>query len=310
MKEIKTVSLIGLGAVGSYFASKLQPVLGDGLRVIAANERKERIEREGLVINGCRYNFKVTEPGEETGYADLAIIIPKFMGLRQALADMKHQIGPETLILAPLNGVETEPIVAEYYPETNILPSLMMIGSVKKGNACVFDPENSALQMGEWNNETLSDRVTLVRDFLRSCGIKVQVPADMKRAKWLKFMINVSENQSSAVLGIPYGAWNGSSESATAVREQLAREVIALANAQGIALSEEDLELRRKRIATVDPANKTSMLQDMEAGRPTEVEIFAGTMLRLGKQYGVATPCNQLIYHMIKVLEEKNYDKQ
>ncbi|MBE6036701.1 MAG: 2-dehydropantoate 2-reductase [Clostridiales bacterium] len=306
MKEIKTVSLIGLGAVGSYFASKLQPVLGDGLRVVADGERKKRIEAEGLMINGTRYDFRVTEPGDVTGYADLAIIIPKFMGLRRALEDMKNQIGPETLILAPLNGVETEAVVAEYYPEESILPSLMMIGSVRKGNACVFDADHSALQMGEWTNDPVSERAAMVRDFLKNAGLKVQVPADMKRAKWLKFMINVSENQSSAVLGLSYGAWNGENESATAVREQLAREVIALANAQGIDLSEEDLVTRRKRIAAVDPANKTSMLQDMEAGRPTEVEIFAGTMMRLGKRYGVDTPCNELIYHMIKALEQKN----
>ena len=76
MKEIKTVSLIGLGAVGSYFASKLQPVLGDGLRVVAAGERKKRIEAEGLMINGTRYDFRVTEPGDVTGYADMPSSFP------------------------------------------------------------------------------------------------------------------------------------------------------------------------------------------------------------------------------------------
>ena len=71
-------------------------------------------------------------------------------------------------------------------------------------------------------------------------------------------------------------------------------------------LTEEDLKKRRQRVIKVLPQNKTSTLQDIEAGRHTEVDIFAGTIMRLGEKYGVATPYNEMMYHMIKVLEEKN----
>lgn len=95
MKEIKTVSLIGLGAIGTYLATQLKSVLGNDLRIIAGGKRKERILRDGMIAGGVRHDFNVVEPGENTGYADLAIIIPKFMGLRSALEDMKNQIGPD-----------------------------------------------------------------------------------------------------------------------------------------------------------------------------------------------------------------------
>ncbi|MGI6029248.1 MAG: ketopantoate reductase family protein [Candidatus Heteroscillospira sp.] len=307
MKQIKTVSLIGLGAIGTYLATRLQSVLGDDLRIIAGGERKERILRDGMIANGERYDFHVVEPDEETGFADLAIIIPKFMGLRQSLEDMRNQIGPETLMLAPLNGVDAEEIVGEYYPAENIITSLMMVSSVKKGNSCTFDPKSAFIQFGEKKNEgEYSPRVAAVKELFERAGINVRVPRDMMRAKWMKYMINVSENQSSAVLGICYKAWTGISPSADFVREKLAREVIAIAQAQGIDLTEEDLAKRRERVVVVLPQNKTSTLQDIEAGRHTEVDIFSGTIMRLGKKYGIPTPYNEMFYHMIKVLEEKN----
>ena len=308
MKEIKTVSLIGLGAIGTYLATQLKSVLGNDLRIIAGGKRKERILRDGMIAGGVRHDFNVVEPGENTGYADLAIIIPKFMGLRSALEDMKNQIGPETLILAPLNGVEAEEIVAEYFPAENIISSLMMVSSVKKGNECIFDPKTAFIQFGEKINirDNYSPRVTAVKELFEKCGINVRIPDDMARAKWMKFMINVSENQSSAVLGICYKAWTGISPSADFVREKLALEVIAIAQAQDINLTEEDLKNRRQRVVKVLPQNKTSTLQDIEAGRRTEVDIFSGTIMRLGKKYGIPTPYNEMFYNMIKVLEEKN----
>ena len=79
MKEIKTVALVGLGAIGAYFADRLQPVLGDDLRVIAGGARAERIRREGLVINGKQEYYHVVEPGEGEP-ADLVIFATKMSG--------------------------------------------------------------------------------------------------------------------------------------------------------------------------------------------------------------------------------------
>ena len=153
MKEIKTVALVGLGAIGAYFADRLQPVLGDDLRVIAGGARAERIRREGLVINGKQEYYHVVEPGEGEP-ADLVIFATKMSGLQQAIEDVRAQIGPETLILSPLNGVESEEVVAKTYGWENIVYSLMRISSVKVGNTVSFDP-NAAfyVEYGEKKND-------------------------------------------------------------------------------------------------------------------------------------------------------------
>lgn len=127
----------------------------------------------------------------------------------------------------------------------------------------------------------------------------------MIRAIWKKFMCNVSENQSSAILGIPFGAWHDNIH-ANYVREAVMYEVIEVAQKLGVDISPDDLIPQRELLKKINANAKTSMLQDIEAGRKTEVEMFSGTMLRLGKELGVPTPINALFYHMIKTIEDKN----
>lgn len=306
-EPITKAALIGLGAIGSYLASHLQTVLGDNLRIIAGGARKERLERDGVVVNGKRLHFHVVDPQEDCGgdYPQLAIIITKFSGLPQAIKGIKNQIGPHTIIMAPLNGVEKEEIVAASYGWENLLYSLARVSVVMRDGKVTFSDASAQMEFGEKHNETLSPRVQAVKALFESAGIKSVVPEDMERAIWLKYMCNVSENQSAAVLGIPFGAWNVSDD-ANWIREALVREVAAVAAKKGIRITEEDIEEQGKRLKNVPAANKPSTLQDLEAGRKTEVDMFAGTMMRLGKEYGVPTPYNELFYHAIRVLEQKN----
>ena len=306
-EPITKAALIGLGAIGSYLASHLQTVLGDNLRIIAGGARKERLERDGVVVNGKRLHFHVVDPQEDCGgdYPQLAIIITKFSGLPQAIKDIKNQIGPHTIIMAPLNGVEKEEIVAASYGWENLLYSLARVSVVMRDGKVTFSDASAQMEFGEKHNETLSPRVQAVKALFESAGIKSVVPEDMERAIWLKYMCNVSENQSAAVLGIPFGAWNVSDD-ANWIREALVREVAAVAAKKGIRITEEDIEEQGKRLKNVPAANKPSTLQDLEAGRKTEVDMFAGTMIRLGKEYDVPTPYNELFYHAIRVLEQKN----
>ncbi len=306
-REIRTVSLIGLGAIGCFLASHLGPLMGDNLRVIAGGSRRERLEQEGVMVNGVRHHFNIVSPEEtcDQDYPDLAIIITKFPALSQALEDMRNQIGPDTLIMAPLNGVEAEEKVAAVFGWDNLLYSLAKVSVVMKDGCASFNPKAARIEMGEKHNETVSPRVQAVKELFERSGIRTVVPEDMERAIWYKYMCNVSENQSAAVLGIPFGP-RPASANAKSTRQQRMREVIAIAQKKGIDLSEKDMEKQASVLKDVPPKNKPSTLQDIEAGRKTEVEMFGGTIIRMGRELGVPTPYNEMFYHGIKVLEQKN----
>ena len=107
MKKIERVSLIGLGAMGTKYAEKLSPVLGDGnFCVIAKKKRKEKIEK-GMFINGVCHHFCVVTPEEDIPPADLVIFTTKAYHLPKAAQDIKKHVGPNTIILSLINGIES-----------------------------------------------------------------------------------------------------------------------------------------------------------------------------------------------------------
>ncbi len=310
MKNIHIVSIVGLGAIGSYFAEKIQPVLKDNLRIIAGGRRKEQLEKEGRIINGHQRFFHLVSPEENTGYSDLVLICSKMTGLKQALKDAGNQIGPETIILTPLNGVESEEVAASMYGRDQVLYSLMRVSSVKSGNQITFDPEVSYIEFGEQINDpnALSPKVQKVKEFFDLAAIPSVIRPDMLRAIWEKYVCNVSENQVSAVLNIPFGAW-GACTDADRLRLLTAKEVIQIARKKGIPIEENYAEKHLDRLKKLPPGNTPSTLQDLLAGRKTEVEMFAGTILRMGKELDIPTPFNEFLYHAIRVLEAKNEGK-
>ncbi len=310
MKDILTVSIVGLGAIGSYFAEKIQPVLKDNLRIIAGGRRKEQLEKEGRIINGQQRFFHVVSPEENPGYSDLVLVCSKMTGLKQALKDAGNQIGPETIILTPLNGVESEEVAAAMYGRDQVLYSLMRVSSVKSGNQITFDPEVSYIEFGEQINDpnALSPKVQKVKEFFDLAAIPSVIRPDMLRAIWEKYVCNVSENQVSAVLNIPFGAW-GACTDADRLRILTAGEVIQIARKKGIPIEENYAEKHLDRLKKLPPGNTPSTLQDLLAGRKTEVEMFAGTILRMGKELDIPTPFNEFLYHAIRVLEAKNEGK-
>ena len=307
MKKIETVSLIGLGAMGVFFAPKLQKLLGNGFRILADGERKERLETNGVVVNGERYLFPIIKPETQGDPADLVIIAVKGYALEQAIEDIRNQVGEDTQILCVLNGVDSEEKVIKAYGKEHVLYSYMRVSIAMKNQVAEFDPKVGNIHFGEAINieNHYSERVLAIKDLFDRANINYRIDPDMIRGQWFKFMCNVGENMTCALLGIPFGAFQ-TSEAANQIRRGAMWEVIHIANQLGIDLSQEDINRQEATLGRLPYHNKPSTLQDLELGKRTEVEMFAGTVIRLGKRYGVPTPINEMFYHGIHVLEEKN----
>lgn len=304
--KIERVALIGLGAIGSFFAPRLYKELGaEDFWIVAEGERKERLERKGVILNGTNYKFPVIEPRTEGKCADLIVIAVKGTELDQAIADIRNQVGEHTLIMSVLNGIESEERVADVYGWKHVLYSFMRVSIAMDHGVADYDPDGGFVHFGEKNNEQYSERVEAVRELFDRCGIPYKINTDMLHGMWFKFMANVGENMTSALLGIPFGAYR-TMEDANAIRRAAMWEVAAIANKKGIKLGEREMEKQEKVLQKLPECNKPSTLQDLERGRKTEVEMFSGAVVRLGRELGIETPVNQILYHGIKVLEEKN----
>ena len=306
MREIKTVTLIGLGAMGAYFTPGLCAALGSNFRVMAEGDRKARLEK-GVTVNGIPCSFPVVEPGQPTDPADLIIIAVKDPALPEALEQIKGHVGPDTILMPVLNGLDCARQTGEIYGMEKVLYASMWVAASMENGVGFYAP-TGLIRFGEAKNETLSPRVQAVAALFDKAGIRYHVEPDMIRCLWVKFMGNVSENLPCALLGVPYAAYQQEGP-ADPIRKALMAEVAAVAKAAGIELTAEDMALRDKVTYGQDPASRASTLQDLDRGKRTEVELFAGAMVRLGEQYGIPTPVSRVMLHGIKTLEWKNANK-
>lgn len=307
--KITKVSLIGLGAMGVFFAPKLDAYLGKGnFQVIAEGERKERLESRGVTVNGVTHRFTVVTPQTKGGPADLIIMAVKDTGLEAAIRDIKNQVGPDTQILCVMNGIDSEERAAAAYGWEHVLYSYMRVSIAMKDGAANFDPMFGKVHFGEADNSKETDRVKSIRELFDACGIAYNIDPDMVRGMWFKFMCNIGENLTCALLGIPFGAFHASGH-ANAIRREAMREVIAIANRLNIDLNEGDIQKQEETIQRLPFPNKPSTLQDLENRQKTEIEMFAGKVVALGQKLSIPTPLNWMFYHGIKVLEEKNEGK-
>jgi len=303
MDRIESCAVVGVGAIGASLAARLFDA-GKKLSVVAEGARKERYEREGFTVNGKHYVWPIADR-EAARPVDLVVLAVKNYSLEEAIEEMRAFVGPGTIVLSLLNGVDAVPRLRAEFGEASV-PYGMIIGidAHRFGNEIRYLAKGkifSGFEKGRFSEGNL--RLASVVRYFAESDIAMTTPDDIEREIWFKFMINVAVNQWSAILRASYGQILSSAHLSSLIARTMG-EVIALAARFGVALGQADISRAMAWLATLTPAGKTSMLQDVEAGRITEVEAFAGAMMRLGAAQGVATPINALLYDVIRSIEE------
>ena len=299
--SIEKVAIIGAGALGAAYGSILYEMDPRCVSFIARGPRYEKLKRDGVVVNGKRYGIAVESP-REASPADLIIVAVKHHHLDLAIGEMKKAVGPGTTILSVMNGIDSEERIGAVYGMDKVVYGLTLgIDALREGNRVNYTNQGRIF-FGEAKNPAMTDRVRCIKELFDRAGIAYVIPPDMIRSLWFKYMVNVGANQTSAVLRANYGVLRSSRE-ARDLMESAMREVIALAAAMKVDLSEKDIGDWYKVLEGLNPEGKTSMFQDVEAGRKTEVEMFAGTVIELGKRCDVATPVNQRLFDELRRIE-------
>ena len=146
--------------------------------------------------------------------------------------------------------------------------------------------------------------VEKVKFFFEKAAINYLIPDDIIHSLWLKYMLNVAANQTTAILRMNFGEML-ENDKCMDFAINIMKEVQAIAKAEGVKNSETMIDETIKHLHTMIPEGKTSMLQDVEAGRKTEVAMFAGTIIKMGKELGIPTPYNKVIKDMIEIIHRQ-----
>lgn len=303
MKEIKNVLVCGIGAVGSIYADKIEKFTPKNLRVLVDEARLERYKKNPTVFNGRVLDFNYILPNDTSFKADLIIIATKFDGLNEVIKNITNFVYDDTVILSLLNGVTSEKIIAKTYGREKLLYSYFIGHSAIRDGRNITHDDVNTIVYGSENSDDF-ENVKRVQDFFEHAGINYLIPDDIIHSLWLKYMLNVSANQTTAILRMNFGEML-ENDKCMDFAINVMKEVQAIAKAEGVRNTETMIDETVEHLHTMIPEGKTSMLQDVEAGRKTEVEMFAGTVIKLGKEFGIPTPYNKIIKEMIEIIHRQ-----
>lgn len=302
MREIQHIAIVGAGAMGAYFASCFAASPGFEVTLVAEGDRKDRLNAEGLIVNGQKLDLPARSGAECSTPADLILVAVKHHHLADVLTRLDGLVGEHTIFVSVMNGLDSEEMIAARYGSEKVLYAISLgIDAVREGNIITYT-KPGVHYFGEARNEIYSDKVLAVKEAFDRAEVAYQIPEDMLRMLWWKFMFNVGINQASAALRAPYGVFH-TDPSARELMESLMREVLVLAQACGVNLTEQDLLDWYPVLHRLSPRGKTSMLQDFEAGRKSELEIFSGRVIAMGEKLGILTPVNLTVNRILRVYE-------
>lgn len=300
--NIKKVAILGAGAVGSYVLWGLSKCKDIRLGVVAEGERADRL-RSGCIINDVTYHPEVWSPEEANG-SDLLIVALKYNALPGALESISRIVTDNTTVMSLMNGVDSEDIIAAKIGASHVLHSLIKVASRKEGAGFCFNPETTiGMIFGELKAPFDSERVQAIEALFADTGLHYRSTEYIREEIWSKFRLNVCNNLPQAVLGAGVGCYEDSAHM-KAISNGLGAELEAVAAAKGIDMSKTAASSGHGSMVPVSA--KFSTLQDLDAGRHTEIDMFSGALMKMGQELGIPTPYNEYTYHIIKAIEEKN----
>lgn len=302
MKQIQTIALIGLGAVGINFADYLNQHLPKGaLRIVADKKRIERYKKEGCYYNEKHCDFLYADEENKQAPVDLVLFCTKASGLRKACETIRAHCDSHTLFMSAINGITSEAVLAEYFDRQKIIYTVAQgMDATKVGNR-VECQTIGELCFGAVNEEQL-EAVTCIHDFFSSIGFPHTLKTDIIHHQWGKFMLNCGLNQ---VVALHFGTYATIQQQGAPRDQMLAamKEVQQLSVYEGIHLSEAEITKWAAMCDTLCAAGRPSMAQDVLAKRRTEVELFACEVIRRCKKFKLSCPVNTQLYEQITALE-------
>jgi len=310
--KIRSVAVLGSGAVGTFILYGLFQTKDVDFCVVADGARKERLEREGILIDDKKsvrvFRPQIKTPQEARG-VDLLLVAVKYTALDAALEDIRTIAAPGTVVLSLLNGIDSEEKIGTVIDPSQIVYSLMRVSSERRqrpdgANVVTFDPTIKwGIYLGEKGTSVKSERIRAIEELFADTTCSVYFVEDIVQDQWAKYASNICYNLPQAVLDLPFGAYFDS-EHVAFLRKKLFDEVYQVGAAMGIEVPSPALAwdscARTARFST---------LQDLDAGRHTEIDMFAGVLMEKARQVGVSVPYAEYTYHAIKALEEKNDGK-
>ena len=299
-----TIVVFGAGGVGAFYGGLLARA-GHDVRFVARGPQLQALRTRGLHISSRALGeidlpaLPAVERAAEIGHADLVLIAVKAYQTAGILDDVAALVGDDTLLIALQNGVESDEILARRFGAHRVIGAVVYVGATLERPGLVRHVAAGTLVIGD-RGAVGADRMERAREVLAATGLPVRITPDIERQRWHKLAWNASFNAISA-LTLRSSQDLLATPAARDLLVAVMREVVAVANARGVALGDADIE---QLVAATEKAApiRTSMLVDRERGRQLETDALVGVIVRSGKALGVSTPITSVLYALLTAI--------
>ncbi len=297
------VALIGAGAVGAYIIkgfmdSKKEDVT---FTVIAEGSRKERLQRDGVMINGKKYYPVVMTPAEAQGQ-DLVIVATKLFALAEIEKYIKLLVKDNTVVMSMMNGAESEDVFIKTIGKEHVLYSVIYIASRRFPDRVEYDETFGTIYYGAYGVDNACQMEKTFEDAISGTSINAVKSENILYDVWKKYAMNIVNNLPQAVINAPAAMYTRS-EHGLFISNHLWQEVVKLARIRGVELPAET------GIYSCPDSTRYSTLQDIDHKRYTEVDSLCGYLIKIAKDNNIEVPYIEYTYHAIKTIEERNDGK-
>jgi 2-dehydropantoate 2-reductase len=305
----QSIVVVGAGAVGSYYGAMLARA-GHRVALIGRAPHVAAIEQRGLQLHkgGKVESIRVAASTELSAVrdADLVLFCVKSTDTEGVGRDIAPHVTADALVLSLQNGVDNAPTLAQLVRGT-VVPTVVYVATALPAPGAVQHNGRGDLVIGPLDAAQASDaalqrRLQGVVELFASADVPVKISPDVMAELWRKLLLNCAYNAISGLAQLPYGVMAAVPE-VVELQRAVVREVVAVAKADGVKLDLEASLQAMERLAAAMPAQHSSTAQDMARSKRSEIDHLNGTVVRRGAALGVATPANQALFALVKLVE-------
>ena len=305
----KHIAVVGAGAVGSFYGAMLSRA-GHRVTLIGRPAHVQATTRNGLKLDLASSSateviqIEASTELSSLRSADLVLFCVKSTDSASVALQIAPYLSPHALIMSLQNGVENAALIAQHVPHA-VIPCVVYVATEIPAPGCVKNHVRGELVIGTMQVSRLSDPQKTLQEIVELFGsaqVPVQISQNVMVELCSKLMINCAFNAISGLAQIQYEKL-AALESVRITQAAVVKEVIAVALADGIHLSEPVALQAVAQISVTMGSQKSSTAQDMARSKPSEIDHLNGFIVRRGLALGVATPVNQALFALVKLLE-------
>lgn len=305
------IVIVGSGAIGSLYGAFLSRIKGTDVVLVGRNPHIAAIQSQGLKIEGVmgnhEFRLRATSHVSEVSEADLVVVTTKTYDTLSAALSAKHLIDAGAHVLLIQNGLGTEELVARELDTTKVLRATTCMGALQESPGIVHATGCGLTEIGSRYPENYPI-VEKLSNMMREVGFDVRSSENIEGVVWTKTLVNCGINPVGALTGLTNGEIYGN-KALRGLVVRLVDEAVQVVKMLDIELTTEDPVRYALGTAKATGNNINSMLQDIRAGKRTEIDAITGEVIRLAKSLGIETPSSESVYALVKAIESKYLDE-